>query len=107
MNGDNQLDVHELQYYFHDIEPENPVADPDSLVLTMKRVMKQVTEKRKEEFYTISWEQFRENYARLDSLIEKGSPQVCLLHLTCVEYFSLLLSKFTYLCLLMVLGPLS
>ena len=85
MNGDDELDVHELQYFFHDIEPENPVTEPDSLVWTMKRAMKQVVEK-KEEFYTISWQEFRENYAELDVLIEKGAPQVCLLHLTCAKY---------------------
>jgi hypothetical protein len=106
LNGNDELDVYELQHFFHDIEPENPVADPIQLVRTMKYVMKQL-EKKEENSYTISWQQFRENYAGLDTLTEKGAPQVSLLHLTLVEYSPLLLlSKSTYLCLLMAPGPL-
>jgi hypothetical protein len=51
----------------------------------MKRVMKQVITKE-ENSYTISWQQFQENYAGLDTLTERGAPEVSLLYLTLVEY---------------------
>jgi hypothetical protein len=47
--------------------------------------MKRVTTKEENPF-TISWQQFRENYAGLDTLTEKDAPQVSLLQLTLVEY---------------------
>jgi hypothetical protein len=74
LNRNDELDVYELQHFFHRIEPENPVAAPKDLVRTMKRVMKQVTT-TEENLYTISWQQFRENYAGLDTLTEKDVPQ--------------------------------
>ena len=79
LNGNDELDVYELQHFFHDIEPENPVVDADYLVHTMKRVMKRVMKQQinKETApYTISWAQFRENYVELDILTEKNVPQV-------------------------------
>jgi hypothetical protein len=85
LNGNDELDVYELQHFFHRIEPENPVADPKDLVRTMKRVMKQMITKE-ENSYTISWQQFQENYAGLDTLTERGAPEVSLLYLTSVEY---------------------
>ncbi len=85
LNGNDELDVYELQDFFHRIEPENPVAEPRDLVRTMKRVMKQMTTKE-EDTYTISWQQFRENYAGLNTVTERDAPQVSLLHLTLFEY---------------------
>jgi hypothetical protein len=85
LNDNDELDVYELQYFFHSIEPEDPMPDPKYLVHTMKRVMKQVT-KVEENSYTISWQQFRENYAELDTLTEEGVPQVSLFHLILIEY---------------------
>lgn len=105
LNANEELDVYELQHFAHDIEPEHPIAEPDHLVQTMRRAMKQVIDKHEQPF-TISWQQFRNNYVELDTLAERSAPQVRLLHSVFVKYFSVLFSKFTYHCLLMVLGRL-
>ncbi|CAM4827731.1 unnamed protein product [Rotaria magnacalcarata] len=75
LNNNDELDVYELRHFFHDIEPEDPVAEPQHLVHIMKSVMKQATNNEEVESYSISWQQFRETYAELDSLPEKGVPQ--------------------------------
>jgi hypothetical protein len=105
LNANDELDVYELQHFFHDIEPENPVVDPDRLIHTMQRAMKQVPNKQEQPF-TISWQQFRHSYAELDTVTEISAPQVRLLHSIFVKYFSFILSNYIYLCLLMVPGRL-
>jgi hypothetical protein len=54
----------------------------------MSHAMKQVTVKE-ENPYIISWQQFRENYAGLDTLTGKGVPEVSLFHLALFEYLLL------------------
>lgn len=78
LDANDELDVHELQRFFHDIEPEDPIPDFDRLVHTMRRTMKLVSYK-KERSFTVSWEQFRKNYAEIDTVTEAGAPEVRLL----------------------------
>lgn len=101
LNGNDRLDAYELQQYFHEIEPENPLSDLSDVTRSMKRAMKQMDNKE-DMSYQISWQKFRENYAELDTPVENGAPQVRICHLSFVEYFPLL-SKFIYRCYLMAL----
>jgi len=105
LNANDELDVFELQHFFHDIEPENPVPDPVHLVRTMKRAMKLETSKQEQPF-TVSWQQFQNSYVELDTLTERGAPQVRLLHSIFVKSSSMFFSNSICLCLLMVLGRL-
>lgn len=73
-NADDELDVDELQRFFHNAEPEDPVADPDHIIRTMRRTMKQVINKQEQSF-TVSWQQFRNTYAELDSVTERSAPE--------------------------------
>lgn len=75
LDVNDELDVYELQHFFHDIEPEDPVPDPSYLIRTMRRAMKLMAHKQEQPF-TISWQQFRGSYMELDSLTEIGTPEV-------------------------------
>lgn len=79
LNANDELDAQELQYFFHDIEPEDPIPDFDHLVHTMRHTMKSIADK-KEQSFMVSWEQFRRNYAELDKFTEAGAPEVRPLH---------------------------
>ncbi|UJR07145.1 hypothetical protein I4U23_011433 [Adineta vaga] len=50
LNGNDELDVYELQNFFHDIEPEDDVPDRNHIIRTMKRTMKPITNKQDEHF---------------------------------------------------------
>ena len=74
-NANDELDAHELQQFAHDIEPEEAVPDVDHIVHIMQHTMKHVADKQGEPF-TISWQQFRQNYPELDTVAERNAPQV-------------------------------
>lgn len=85
LNSNEELDTYELQHFLHDIEPEEPVPDFDHLVQIMRHAMKLVTHK-KEQPLIISWQQFRNNYAELDTLTESGAPEVRFLNITFIFF---------------------
>lgn len=105
LNDNEELDTYELQHFFHDIEPEEPVPDFDHLVHTMRRAMKLATHK-KEQPLAISWQQFRNNYASLDTLTDTGAPEVRFFNFIFISYFCTIISNSIYLCWRMVLGRL-
>jgi hypothetical protein len=67
--------------------------------------MKQVINKQ-EQYFSVSWQQFRNSYMALDTVTDRGAPEVRLLHSIFLKYSSILLSNSTFLCLLMVPGQL-
>ncbi|CAF4007799.1 unnamed protein product [Adineta steineri] len=74
VNANEELDVYELQKYFHNIEPEDAMPDINHIVRRMKRTMKLEINEQKQPF-TISWQQFRKTYAELDTVTARNAPQ--------------------------------
>lgn len=81
LNGNDEIDVYELQHFFHDIDPEDPIAEPKHVIRTMNRVMQQTIGEDEKSFH-ISWQQFRKYYANFDSPVANGLPEVCYYQLT-------------------------
>ncbi|CAF1431275.1 unnamed protein product [Adineta ricciae] len=74
LNANDELDAYELQHYLHDIEPDDNVPDLKHVIRTMKRTMKQVANEH-EQHFSISWQQFHDNFIELDSLTDNNTPQ--------------------------------
>ena len=71
LNANDELDAYELQHYFHDIEPDDNVPDLNHVIHTMKRVANE-----HQQHFSISWQQFHDNFIDLDSLADNNIPQV-------------------------------
>lgn len=76
MNDDEKLDISELQHYFHDIEPENPLPDSLDVVRAMSQSVNSATINSSIEGFTFTWKEFQREYSQLDGFTEPGGPQV-------------------------------